>query len=118
MHGSQMLQSIKFLRRRALELPGELSDKFDKILCHVPSTNDRYALHCNEDNVFNPKEKRWRLQLPETQINYLGTAFQCLKPGGSLVYVTSALSPVQNDGVVRETLQILWEKTRTEFHVR
>ena len=62
-----MLQSIQFLRRRALELPGEFSDKFDKILCHVPSTNDRYALHCNEDNVFSPKEKRWRLRLPETQ---------------------------------------------------
>lgn len=118
MRGSPMLPCIEFLKRRPYELPVEFSDKFDKILCHVPSTNDRYAVHCNDDNVFNPKWKRTRLQLPETQINQLGSAFQCLKAGGSLVYVTSAMSPVQNDGVVQETLRILWEKTRTEYHVR
>lgn len=67
MRGSPMLESIEFLKRRPFELPVEYTDKFDKILCHVPSTDDRYALHCNEENAFNPKWKRMRLQLPETQ---------------------------------------------------
>ena len=67
MRGSAMLQNIEFLPRRAFELPTEFPDTFDKVVCHVPSTDDRYTLHRNEDNVFNPKSKRERLRLPETQ---------------------------------------------------
>ena len=76
MQGSPVLQSVEFLKRRAVELPAEFTGRFDKIVCHVPSTGDRRALHRNEDNVFNPKTKRQRLRLPETQVNYLGSAFQ------------------------------------------
>ena len=34
--------------------------------------NNRHAVHCDDDNVFNPRFKRDRLRLPEMQVNYLG----------------------------------------------
>ena len=44
MRGSAMLQNIEFLTRRAFELPTEFPDTFDKVVCHVPSTDDRYSV--------------------------------------------------------------------------
>jgi len=46
------------------------------------------------------------------------SALLCLKPGGSVVYSTCSLSPVQNDGVVYNALKSTWEDTKIEFVVR
>ena len=40
-----------------------------------------------------------------------------LAPGGSLVYSTCTLSPVQNDGVVHRVLAQIWEETNLNFEV-
>ncbi len=110
-------EAVTLSRWRALDLPGQFTDAFDRALCLVPSTNDRHVLHRDEDNIYNNAFKKQRLSLPETQINLLASAFKCIRPGGSVVYGTGALSPVQNDGVVAQALEMLWHQTKTEFQV-
>lgn len=56
---------------------------------------------------------RERLQLPELQAAILLQCLQLLKPGGSLVYSTCSLSPIQNDGVVNMALS----KAFTDYHI-
>lgn len=83
---------------------------FDKILVDAPCTGDRYALNSNENNFFKPTRVKERLKLPETQAAILANCIQLLKPGGSLVYSTCSLSPVQNDGVVHMALSRLFKE--------
>ena len=42
---------------------------------------------------------------------------KCVKPGGSVVYSTCTLSPIQNDGVVYDALKQSWAENRIEFVV-
>lgn len=83
---------------------------FDKILVDAPCTSDRFALNSNENNFFKPTRIKERLKLPETQAAILANCIQMLKPGGSLVYSTCSLSPVQNDGVVHMALSRLFKE--------
>ncbi|CAD6998442.1 unnamed protein product [Ceratitis capitata] len=80
-------------------------DSFDKILVDVPCTTDRHSLLKNENNIFKTTRVKERLRIPELQANILSNCLRLLKPGGSLVYSTCSLSPVQNDGVVHMALQ-------------
>ncbi len=43
---------------------------------------------------------------------------KCVQPGGSLLYSTCTLSPMQNDAVVRAALRYFWEETQTDFVVK
>lgn len=54
------------------------------------------------------------------QLNYFlsSAALQALKPGGSLVYSTCSLSPIQNDGVVHMSLAKLSVESPFEFAVQ
>lgn len=63
--------------------------------------------------MFRGDRIRERLQLPELQASILVHCLQLLKPGGSLVYSTCSLSPIQNDGVVNMALT----KAFTDFHI-
>lgn len=94
---------------------GNLS--FDKILLDVPCTNDRHSLEEDDNNYFHPNRLSERLALPQKQMDMLSLSLRCLSPGGSLVYSTCTLSPIQNDGVVHMALQHLWETTSMEFVV-
>lgn len=67
----------------------------------------------NTNSIFRPDRIRERLQLPELQAELLVQCLQLLKPGGSLVYSTCSLSPIQNDGVVNMALT----KAFTDFHI-
>lgn len=58
----------------------------------------------DDNNIFKPSRIKERLKLPEGQAAILLQCLQLLKPGGSLVYSTCSLSPVQNDGVVHMAL--------------
>ena len=42
---------------------------------------------------------------------------KCVKTGGSVVYSTCTLSPIQNDGVVYDALKQVWAETGIEFVV-
>uniref|UniRef100_A0A1B0DIL9 NOL1/NOP2/Sun domain family member 4 n=1 Tax=Phlebotomus papatasi TaxID=29031 RepID=A0A1B0DIL9_PHLPP len=78
--------------------------KYDKILVDVPCTTDRHCLMENENNIFKPTRLNERLKIPELQAGILENCLNLLKVGGSLVYSTCSLSPVQNDGVVQMAL--------------
>lgn len=91
---------------------------FDKILVDVPCTTDRHSLHKNDNNIFKPTRIKERLRLPELQANILTNCLRLLKPGGSLVYSTCSLSPVQNDGVIHMTLQKAFHEWNLEFTIK
>lgn len=78
---------------------------YDKILVDVPCTTDRHSLMENDNNIFKPSRVKERLRLPEMQSAILTNCLRLLKPGGSLMYSTCSLSPIQNDGVVHMSLQ-------------
>ncbi|XP_063699689.1 5-methylcytosine rRNA methyltransferase NSUN4 [Culicoides brevitarsis] len=84
-------------------------ETYDKILVDAPCTGDRYAVTINENNYFKPSRVKERIKLPETQAAILENCVRHLKPGGSLVYSTCSLSPVQNDGVVHMALTKLFQ---------
>ena len=89
----------------------ELKGHFDKILLDVPCTNDRTSATSDENNWFKHSRVKERVELPQVQCNLLVNGFRCLKPGGSLVYSTCSLSPIQNDGVVHMALKKLREES-------
>ncbi|XP_031623968.1 5-methylcytosine rRNA methyltransferase NSUN4 [Contarinia nasturtii] len=87
--------------------------KYDKILVDVPCSNDRLSVNVNENSLFRGDRVKERLQLPEYQASILVHCLQLLKPGGSLIYSTCSLSPIQNDGVVNMALT----KAFTDYHI-
>jgi len=97
----------------------ELSDygAYDRVLVDAPCYSDRHSVTSDEGNVFVKTEIKNRLRMPEKQSELLKNGLKHLAPGGSLVYSTCTLSPVQNDGVVNKVLTELWEETSLNFEV-
>ena len=79
-------------------------EAYDKVLVDVPCTTDRHSVNTDDNNMFKPTRVKERLRLPELQAGILSNCIRLLKPGGSLVYSTCSLSPIQNDGVVHMAL--------------
>ncbi|XP_012288195.1 5-methylcytosine rRNA methyltransferase NSUN4 [Orussus abietinus] len=93
-------------------------DVFNKILVDVPCTTDRHILHSDENNIFKPTRIKERLRIPELQTEILVNALKIVPVGGTVVYSTCSLSPVQNDGVVQLALKKAWEETNSVMVVR
>jgi len=91
---------------------------FDKVLVDVPCTTDRHAVTSEEHNLFSPKCLKERVELPKIQTDLLISALHAVRPGGSVVYSTCSLSPIQNDGVVHMALQHICENTSMEVVVK
>ncbi|KAG4067910.1 hypothetical protein HA402_010596 [Bradysia odoriphaga] len=90
-----------FITTQDARICGE-SGVYDKILVDVPCTTDRDAVkRFKKSNMFLPSRSEELLKLPELQTDILSNCLRLLKPGGSLVYSTCSISPVQNDGIVR-----------------
>jgi len=86
----------------ARELPEKIGEKADYLLVDVP---------CSGLGVIRRRpELRWRVKagdLPlhaQQQLEILGQAALCLKPGGKLVYSTCSTEPEENTGVVNSFL--------------
>jgi 16S rRNA (cytosine1407-C5)-methyltransferase len=77
--------------------------RFDAILLDAPCSSERHVL--GDSTAIS----RWTAARPRflarRQWALLSAAFLLLKPGGSLVYVTCALDPGENDGVARRLLE-------------
>ena len=90
---------------------------YDRVLVDAPCYSDRHSATSEEGNIFVKTEIKNRLKMPEKQSELLKNGLKHLAPGGSLVYSTCTLSPVQNDGVVHRVLSQLWEETSLNFEV-
>jgi len=73
---------------------------FDRVLCDVPCSADRHSLENASNNIYRPSRLRERLSIPELQSELLINAVKQARIGGTIVYSTCTLSPIQNDGVV------------------
>lgn len=108
---------IQYSCRDGIACPNVFGEQFDKVLCDVPCFTDRHALFEDSNNIFKSHRSKERIKLPELQSSLLTAAIQCLKPGGSVVYSTCSLSPMQNDGAVSLALKKIWEETEIEVVV-
>lgn len=95
----------------------KLYNTFDKILVDVPCTNDRLSVLTLDNNVFKSGRIKERIGMPQEQCTILVNALKCLKQGGSLIYSTCSMSPIQNDGVVHMALKEIYESTKIEVQV-
>jgi 16S rRNA (cytosine1407-C5)-methyltransferase len=73
-------------------------DRFASILLDVPCSSERHVFQNGKAlETWTPARPRF---LARRQWSLLSAAFLLLKPGGSLVYATCALSDEENDAVV------------------
>uniref|UniRef100_A0A0N5B146 NOL1/NOP2/Sun domain family member 4 n=1 Tax=Syphacia muris TaxID=451379 RepID=A0A0N5B146_9BILA len=91
-------------------------EAYDKVLVDAPCTTDRLSVSTDENNIFSLGMTNERLNLPELQTKLLINGLRSLKPGGSLVYSTCALSPVQNEVVVENAVALAKEKFNIEVN--
>jgi len=78
-------------------------NRFDAILLDAPCSSERHVIQSQKALAeWTPSRPR---QLAARQWSLLSAAFLLLKSGGSLVYATCALSPVENDGPVYRLLR-------------
>ena len=92
-------------------------EAYDRVLVDAPCYSDRHSVTSDLGNIFVKSEIKNRLRMPERQSELLKNGLLHLAPGGSLVYSTCTLSPVQNDGVVHRVLGQIWEETNLNFEV-
>lgn len=73
--------------------------KFDKILIDAPCSSERHLIHKNLSwSVKSIKENSKR------QLKLLQTAISLLKSGGTILYCTCALDPIENEMVLLHTI--------------
>lgn len=78
-------------------------ESYGKILLDAPCSSDRHVLNSPEHlKVWSVKRVK---RLAVEQGGLLASAIDALKPGGTLVYGTCALSPMENDDVVKRILK-------------
>ena len=77
-------------------------NRFDAILLDVPCSSERHVIQSEKALAkWTPARPR---SLARRQWALLSAAFLLLKPGGSLVYATCAITPEENDGPVSKLL--------------
>ncbi|XP_001607372.1 5-methylcytosine rRNA methyltransferase NSUN4 [Nasonia vitripennis] len=91
---------------------------YNKILVDVPCTTDRHVLHEDDNNIFKSTRVKERLRLPEIQCDILKNALKIAILGGTVVYSTCSLSPIQNDGVVQMALKKAFEESNVLYVVK
>lgn len=93
------------------------TEEYDKVLVDVPCLTDRHSLMEDDNSIFKTSRTKERLKLPEIQSQLLVSALQAVRPGGTVVYSTCTLSPLQNDGVVHLALSRIWQETTIECSI-
>ncbi|XP_792601.3 5-methylcytosine rRNA methyltransferase NSUN4 isoform X1 [Strongylocentrotus purpuratus] len=86
---------------------------YDKVLVDVPCSTDRVSATQADNNLFKVSRSRERWDLPELQTDLLCAGLQAVKPGGTVVYSTCTMSPLQNDGVVQNAIT----RCQEEFNI-
>lgn len=78
-------------------------EQFDRVLADVPCSGERHLLE-NPTELDLWTEKRTK-NLAVRQFSLLSSAWLAVKPGGTIVYSTCSLSPIENDGVVSKLVK-------------
>ena len=81
----------------------QFSETFDKVLVDAPCSGEKHLIQ-------NSKEaQKWSLKrtqrLSKTQFGLLCSAILATKPGGSILYSTCSISPLENDGVIGRAIE-------------
>lgn len=76
---------------------------YDKVLLDAPCSSDRHVLNSPSHLDMWSSKRVKRLSVEQGAL--LASAVDALKPGGLVVYGTCALSPMENDDVVRKILK-------------
>jgi 16S rRNA C967 or C1407 C5-methylase (RsmB/RsmF family) len=76
---------------------------FDRVLLDAPCSSERHMMEEDPD-VPGWKESRTR-QLAMRQYSLICSALLSLRKGGTLVYSTCSISPLENDGVIERLLK-------------
>lgn len=76
---------------------------FDRVLLDAPCSSERHLLD-EDPEVRDWKESRTR-GLALRQYSLICSALLSLKKGGTLVYSTCSISPLENDGVIEKLLR-------------
>ncbi|BES92273.1 NOL1/NOP2/sun family [Nesidiocoris tenuis] len=92
-------------------------DLYNKILVDVPCTTDRHSVTEDDNNIFRSDRLRERIKIPDLQSALLISALNLVKVGGTVVYSTCSLSPIQNDGVVNMALKTVHERTSKKIAI-
>lgn len=75
---------------------------FDKILVDAPCSGEKHLLlKESELEKWGPKRTK---RLATNQYSLLCSALLALKPGGTIVYSTCSISPLENDAVIKKLL--------------
>ena len=78
-------------------------EKFDRILVDAPCSGERHLLASPKDLAdWSPSRSE---KLAQRQYALLTAALLAVKPDGRIVYSTCALSPLENDGVIKKLLK-------------
>lgn len=81
----------------------EMKNQFDKVLLDAPCSGEG-QIYLQGDNPLRFWSIRKAKHLVRTQEDLIIAAFEALKPGGTLVYSTCTLEPMENEGVVTTLL--------------
>ncbi len=94
----EKMTQVQVVGKDGLRFGMEYPEFFDRILVDAPCSGERHILK-------DPKElKKWTpkrtKKLASTQYGLLCSALLALKPGGTLVYSTCSISPLENTDVL------------------
>jgi 16S rRNA C967 or C1407 C5-methylase (RsmB/RsmF family) len=79
------------------------ANSFDRVLLDAPCSSERHLLQADSE-MKDWKESRTK-QLSMRQYSLLCSGVLSLKPGGTLVYSTCSISPLENDEVIKKLLK-------------
>lgn len=93
---------------------------YDKVLVDAPCSSERHIIHAHlaakASNRAAPEMTNWRpgssSKLAKTQLDLLMTALQCVRVGGSVLYATCSIEPIENDGVVEKVVAAIEKEVR------
>lgn len=95
-------QQIKMLGRDGISIGINHPESFDKILVDAPCSGERHIIF-NDSELANWSPKRSK-RLSSQQYGLMCSALLALKPGGSIVYSTCSISPLENDDVIEKLM--------------
>lgn len=88
--------------RDARLLASSYPERFDKILVDAPCSSEKHVYNSPEHLKFWSPRRIWDLK--EREYTLVRSLTDALKPGGTLVYSTCALTPEENEEVVSHIL--------------